>query len=70
MDVQTNYCHNNLLILDVKQLNKIMKLNGSYTLKALWDRLGKIKMYYAMSGLKSSYLEKGLFCLLAHSIGI
>ena len=27
----------NLLILDVKQLNKIMKLYYFYTLKALWD---------------------------------
>ena len=46
MDVKTNYCNNNLLILDVKQLNKIMKLNYFYTLKALWDDQGKIKMYY------------------------
>ena len=34
-NVQTNYCNNNLLILDVKQLNKVMKLYYSYTLKAL-----------------------------------
>ena len=27
VDVQTNYCNNNLLTLDAKQLNKIMKLN-------------------------------------------
>ena len=26
MNVQANYCNNNLLILDVKQLHKIMKL--------------------------------------------
>ena len=26
VNVQTNYCNNNLLILDVKQLNKIIKL--------------------------------------------
>ena len=31
----TNYCNNNLLILDVKQLNKIMKLYYFYALKAL-----------------------------------
>ena len=37
MDVETNYSNNNLLTLDVKQLNKIMKLNYFYTLKALWD---------------------------------
>ena len=37
MNVQTNYFNNNLLILDVKQLNKIMELYYFYTLKALWD---------------------------------
>ena len=52
MNVQTNYCKNNLLILDVKQLNKIMKLYYFYTLKALWDSQGKIKMYYGMSRVK------------------
>ena len=50
--VQTNYCNNNLLILDVKQLNKIMKLYYFYTLKALWDGQGKIKMYYGMPRVK------------------
>ena len=49
VSVQTNYCNNNLLILDVKQLNKIIKL---YYLKALWDDLGKIKMHYGMSRVK------------------
>ena len=44
VNVQTNYCNNNLLILDVKQLNKIMKLHYFYTLKALWDGKGEIKM--------------------------
>ena len=52
MNVQTNYCNNSLLILDVKQLNKIMKLYYFYTLKALWDGQGKIKMYYGMSRVK------------------
>ena len=37
------------LILDVKQLNKIMKFYYFYTLKAVWDGQGKIKMYYGMS---------------------
>ena len=45
VSVQTNYCNNNLLILDVKQFNKIMKL---YYLRALWDGQGKIKMYFRM----------------------
>ena len=49
LSVQTNYCDNNLLILDVKQLNKILKL---YYLKALWDGQGKIKMYYGMALVK------------------
>ena len=52
VDIQTNYCNNNLLILDVKQLNKIMKLNYFYTSKALWDGQGKIKMYYGMPRVK------------------
>ena len=52
-----NYCNkninnNNLLILDVKQLNKIIKLYCFYTLKALWDGQGKIKMHYGMSKVK------------------
>ena len=45
MNVQTNYCNDNQLILDVKQLNKIMKLHYIYTLKTLWDDQGKIKMH-------------------------
>ena len=43
---QTNYCNNNLLILNVKQLNEIVKLYYFCTLKALWYGHGKIKMYY------------------------
>ena len=56
--VQTNYCNNNLLILDVKQLNKIMKLYYFYTLKALWDDQGKSKMYYGMSKVKKQLSRK------------
>ena len=52
VNAQTNYCNDNLLILDVKQLNKIMKLNYFFTLKALSDSQGKIKMYYGMSRVK------------------
>ena len=55
VSVQTNYCNNNLLILDVKQLNKIMKL---YYLKVLWDGQGKIKMYYGMSSVKTQLSGK------------
>ena len=58
MNVQSNYCNNNLLILDVKQLNKIMKLYNFYTLKALWDCQGKIKMYYGMSSVKKQLSGK------------
>ena len=58
VDVQTNYCNNNLLILDVKQLNKIMKLYYFYTLKALWDGQGKIKMYYEMPRVKKQLSGK------------
>ena len=55
--VQTYYCNKNLLILDVKQLNKIMKL---YDLKHCG--MARITLKYIMGcpGLKSSYQEKGL----------
>ena len=49
---QNNYCNNNLLILDVKQLYKIMKLYYFHSLKALWDGQCEIKMYYGMSRVK------------------
>ena len=58
MNVQTNYCNNNLLILDVKQLNKIKKLYYFYALKALWDGQGEIKMYYGMSRVKKQLSGK------------
>ena len=60
VNVQINYC-NNLLILGVQQLNKIIKLYYFYTLKVLRDGKGKIKMYYGMSSFKKQLLEKGLF---------
>ena len=31
-----------------------------YTLKALWDDQGKIKMYYVMPRVKKNYQGKGL----------
>ena len=52
VNVLTSYCNNNLLLLDVKQLNKIMKLYCFYTLKALWDGQGKIEMYYGVPRVK------------------
>ena len=55
MSVKTNYCNNNLLILDAKQLNKIVKL---YYLKGLWDGQGKIKMYYGMPRVKKKLSGK------------
>ena len=58
VNVQTNYCNNNLLILDVKQLNKIMKLYYFYTLKALWNGQGKIKIIMGCPGLKSAIGKK------------
>ena len=56
--VQTNYCNNNPLALGVKQLNEIIKLYYFYTLKALWDGQGKIKMYCGMSKVKKQLSEK------------
>ena len=35
-----------------------MKLNYLYTLKALWDGQGKIKMYYGMSRVKKQLSRK------------
>ena len=56
--VQANYFNNNLLILDVKQLNKIMKLYYFHTLKALRDGQGKTKMNSGMSSVKNQLLGK------------
>ena len=44
--------------MDVKQLNKIMKLYYFYTLKALWVGQDKIKMHYEMSSVKKQLLGK------------
>ena len=53
VNIQTNYCNDNQLILDLKQGNKIMKLYYFYTLKALWNSQGKINMYYFLTnGIK------------------
>ena len=52
LKVQGNYFNNNLLILNVKQLNKFVKLYCFHTLKALWNGQGKIKIYYGMSRVK------------------
>ena len=58
MNVQTNYYNNNLLILDVKRLNKIIKLYYFYSVKVLWDGQGKIKIYYRMSRVKKQLSGK------------
>ena len=58
VNVQTNYFHNNLLILDVKQLNKTMRFYYFYNLKALCNGQGKIKMYYGMFRVKKQLSGK------------
>ena len=58
MKNQANYYNNNLLILDVKQFKKIMKLYYFHTLKTLWDGQGKIKVYYGMSKVKTQLSRK------------
>ena len=58
MKVHTNYCSNNLLILDVEQLNKIMKIYYFHTFKTWLDDQGKIKMYYGMSRVKKQLSAK------------
>ena len=67
VNVQTNYCNNNLLIFDVKQLNKIMDFYYFYTLKALWNGQGKIKMCYGISSIEKQLLVKGTLRLSCHS---
>ena len=59
MKIQGNYCNNNLLSLDVKQLNKIIKLYYFHALKGLWDGQCKIKMYYGISRVKKKLSGKG-----------
>ena len=44
--------------MDVKQLNKVMKLYYFHTFKTTWDGQGKIKMYYGMSKVKKQLTEK------------
>ena len=44
--------------MDVKQLNKIIKLHDFHILKALWDGQSKIKMYYGMSRVKKQLSGK------------
>ena len=44
--------------MNVKQLNKIIKLYCFRTLKALWDEHGKIKMYYGISRVKKQLTGK------------
>ena len=58
VNVQTNYCNNNLFIVDVKQLTKFMKIYYFHTLKALWDGQGKIKMHYGVSRVKKQLSGK------------
>ena len=58
---QTNYCNNSHFILDVKQLNQIMKVYYFHALKALWDGQGKIKMYHEMLRFKKQLLGKKVY---------
>ena len=44
--------------MNVEQLNQIIKLYYFYTLKALWDGQGKIKMYYGKSRIKKQLSGK------------
>ena len=67
-NVQTNYCKKNILILDVEQLNKIIKLYYFYTLKALWDGQGKIKMYYGISRVKKQLSGKSFILSTSNKV--
>ena len=56
--VPANCCKNNLLILDLKQLGKIMKFYYFHTVKAVWDSQGKSKLYYTVSSVKKQLSGK------------
>ena len=56
--------------MDVKQLNKIMKFYYFFTLKALWDGQGKIKVYYGMSRVKKQLPGKRSITLCILNIGV
>ena len=45
-----------------------MKLYYFYTLKALWDEQGKIKMYYGMFRVKKQLSGKSLLWLILISV--
>ena len=63
VNIETNYSNNNLVVLNVKQLNKIMKLYYFCTLKTLWDGQSKIRMYYGMSRVKKQLSgKKSIHC--------
>ena len=70
MKAQTNYCNNNLLILDVTQLNKIINFNYFITF-ILSKHCGMtrviLRCIMGCPGLKSSYREKGLLQYLMFS---
>ena len=74
VNVQINYCNNNILNLDVKQFNKNIKLLYFYTLKTLWDDQDKNKMYYGVSRVKKqlsgtrSIAE--VLCIIQHNYNI
>ena len=56
--VPSNCYNNNLLILDLKQLDKIMKFYFFHTVKTVWDSQGKSKMYYTVSSVKKQLSGK------------
>ena len=56
--VQANFCNNSILVLDAKQLNKIIKLYYFHALKALWGDQGEIKMYRGMPRVKKQLSGK------------
>ena len=45
-------------MLDVRQLNKIIKLHYFHILKALWDSQGKVIMYYGKPRVKKQLSGK------------
>ena len=58
VNVQTNDCNNNLLILGVKQLSKTMKRYYFFYFKSTVGGQGKIKMFYGMSSVQKQLSGK------------
>ena len=68
VNVQTNYCNNYLLILDVIQLNKIKKIYYFHTLKLCGMARVKLRCIMGCLELVSEGFQKKGLMLIVHQI--